>query len=111
MTTKRHVLSGRTPWPSAGSPDDPRESPAPRQYAPYTCTRGHQFTVTFAAEAIAPAAWACRCGAAAGLICSGDMPTQHDRRMGQLLGRRSRAELEELLAGRLAQIHEQEARP
>src|SRR5699024_11625715 len=36
---------------------------APRQEVMYDCTRGHQFSITFATEAEVPAEWECRyCG-------------------------------------------------
>ena len=82
----------------------PYEEPAPRQEAPYTCTRGHRFVVTFAAEVTPPGEWECRCGAPAGATPPASAESEHERRMGQVLGRRSLAELEQLLADRLTEI-------
>ena len=103
MSNRRRVR-GVMPWPTAGQPDEGRDDLAPRQLVPYTCVRGHQFTVPFAAEATAPSAWDCRCGAAAGLVQPCAVQSEHERHMGQLLGRRSPADLETLLAARLAEI-------
>lgn len=78
------------------------EAPAPRQQAAYRCARGHSFTVTLAAGIEPPQTWDCRCGARAGQSAA-DADDEHGRRMAQLLGRRTRADLEELLAERLAE--------
>ena len=85
------------------------EPPCARQDVPYACTRGHRFEVTFAAGITVPAQWDCRCGAAAALDTGGTgagpgAGGQHARNMGQLLGRRTPAELDQLLADRLAQV-------
>ena len=103
MTTK--PIRGRTPWPAFDTPDDPREEPCPRQLVSYVCDRGHDFAVTFAAGIKVPAAWDCRCGRPAGLAAAPDAGrTQHDRRMGLVLQRRSPAEGEQLLADRLNEM-------
>jgi hypothetical protein len=81
-----------------------------RQDIAYTCTRQHHFEVTFAAGITIPAEWECRCGAGAVLADAGHdanaeaAASEHARNMGQLRGRRTEAELEELLTGRLAQV-------
>lgn len=83
----------------------PWESPAPRQPAAYRCERGHVFAVAFAAAAEPPRLWSCRCGAPAAAgqpSATAPRESEHDRRMAQVLARRSVAELEELLAERLA---------
>ena len=103
MSTRPRSTQGRTPWPSTGSPDDPHEEPAARQLVPYVCERGHEFTVPFAAGIKVPADWDCRCGRPAGLTAPAARPTEHERRMEQVLGRRTRAELEQLLADRLGE--------
>ena len=102
-STRLRPLIGKTPWRSQGSPEDPREELCARQDVPYVCERGHQFAVTFAAEVAAPADWWCRCGKPAGLTVPEAGPTQHERRMAQVLQRRSRAEGEQLLADRLTE--------
>lgn len=101
----KHPIRGRTPWLSQGAPDDPNEELCARQRIAYTCERGHTFEVTFAATAIAPAAWDCRCGKPAGLATAPEAgPTEHERVMAKVLEQRSHAELEQLLADRLANM-------
>jgi hypothetical protein len=100
MTTR--TLRGKTPWPSQGAPDDPHEELCARQGVTYTCERGHTFELVFAATAKVPAAWDCRCGKPAGIAAAPEAgQSQHERRMGLALQRRSRPELEQLLADRL----------
>ena len=81
---------------------------APRQLAVYECARGHEVTVWFSAEAAVPAAWDCRCGAGASIDYPAGAPepveSDQARRMRLLLMRRSRRQLEQLLAERLAAI-------
>ena len=88
--------------------DEPREYPAPRQVVAYLCTRGHRLEVVLSAAAIVPASWECRCGALAAppgtAAARRPVSAEHQRRMRLLLLRRSRAELEQLLAGRLAEL-------
>ncbi len=109
MSTKRPVR-GRTPWPNQGAPEDVREQLCPRQRITYTCERGHTFEVVFASTAAVPAAWDCRCGKPAGLTEAPEAGhAERQRRMAQVLKRRSPAEGEQLLADRLAAIRE--ARP
>jgi hypothetical protein len=104
MTVRaKQAIRGRTPWPAVDNPDDPSEEPCARQHVTYTCERGHTFEVTFAATAKVPAVWDCRRGKRAGLTVVLEAgQTQHERRMGLVLQRRSPAELEQLLADRLA---------
>lgn len=94
---------------------DGPEPLAPRQQAPYRCERGHEFMLTLAAEIEPPATWDCRCGApadhlvdvGAAAAADGSVPagqSERERRMAQLLQRRSVAELERILAGRLAEL-------
>jgi RNA polymerase-binding protein len=87
------------------------EPPAPRQEVAYRCERGHRFGVMFSAEAEPPQAVDCRCGAAASMASEFTtnpanmlITTEHARRMEQLRGRRSAAELEEILADRLGEL-------
>lgn len=79
---------------------------APRQVAQYVCPQGHITTLPFSVEADVPALWECRCGAEA-LLRDAERPetkavkptrTHWD----MLLERRTVAELEDLLAERLA---------
>jgi hypothetical protein len=97
----------------ARSVEVPYEAPAPSQDARYLCARGHAFTITLsaAADVDVPAGWDCRCGAPAaragkararGGQAPGD--ASHERCMALLLMRRSRAELDVMLAGRLAEL-------
>jgi hypothetical protein len=98
-------VRGRTPWPSQTSnADDAREQLAPRQQAPYTCDGGHVFEITFLAGIDPPATWDCRCGQAAGLGSEPPAESQLARRMGQVRQRRSDHDLEDMLAGRIAEL-------
>lgn len=113
------MILGKHPWPARTSTEVLYEAPAARESAPYRCQRGCEFTVTFHAGVVPPAEWTCRCGQAAvytGTAATAPPPgrrsarwmdeeTEHQRRMAQVLGRRSRAELEELLTKRLAELH------
>jgi hypothetical protein len=86
---------------------------APRALTVYDCPAAHETTVPFAAEADIPPTWECRvCGAEA-LLRNAEQPeakavkptrTHWD----MLLERRTIAELEEVLAERLAALHEQQ---
>ena len=86
---------------------------APRLQATYDCPEGHATVMPFAAEADVPPHWECRvCGATA-LLRDGEQPeakpAKHVRtHWDMLLERRSVAELEEVLAERLAALHEQQ---
>lgn len=101
--------------PGAGTAiaDRPGAEPASRQQAAYRCARGHAFTVALAAGIEPPATWGCRCGASA-RAADGTDPgggqTQRERCMALLLRRRTRAELEQLLAERLADTAQQRDR-
>jgi hypothetical protein len=85
---------------------------APRQEVAFDCPKGHQFTVPFAAEAEIPATWECRvCGATA-LTASAGLPMPKKAKpprshWDMLRERRSIAELEQVLAERLALIREE----
>jgi hypothetical protein len=82
---------------------------APRQEIAFDCPKGHHFTVPFAAEAEVPATWECRiCGAIA-LTVTGDQPSPKKAKpprshWDMLRERRSIADLEQVLAERLALI-------
>jgi hypothetical protein len=83
---------------------------APRVGVAFDCPRGHATTVPFAAEADIPSSWECRvCGATA-LRRDGEQPEDKPVKPARthwdmLLERRSIAELEEVLAERLAALH------
>jgi len=85
---------------------------APRQEVAFECPKGHRFSVPFAAEADVPSKWECRvCGATA-LTASGDQPTVSKVKpprshWDMLMERRTIADLEEVLAERLAIIRGQ----
>jgi len=86
-------------------------APCARQHVVYQCDRdrGHDFTVTYDAAAIPPAEASCRCGgtghAAAGHALAGQaVAGEHDRRMSQVRQRRTEADLEQILADRLAEL-------
>jgi rubredoxin len=80
---------------------------APRRAVKYDCPNGHHFGVPFSSEAEVPATWECRsCGATA-TIAEGARPEPKKARPARthwdmLLERRSVAELEDVLAERLA---------
>ena len=82
---------------------------APRQEIAFDCPKGHHFSVPFAAEAEVPATWECRvCGALA-FTSTGDLPTPKKVKpprshWDMLRERRSIADLEQVLAERLALI-------
>ncbi|MGB8652328.1 MAG: RNA polymerase-binding protein RbpA [Mycobacteriales bacterium] len=84
---------------------------APRSLTTYDCPRGHETSVPFAAEADVPFTWECRvCGATA-LQRDAEQPEAKAVKPARthwdmLLERRSIAELEEVLAERLAALHE-----
>jgi rubredoxin len=88
---------------------------APRLRTVYDCPEGHETTVPFAAEAEIPPRWECRvCGAAA-LLRDGEQPEPKATKPARthwdmLLERRSPAELEEVLAERLAVLHEHQGK-
>jgi hypothetical protein len=85
---------------------------APRQEVAFDCPRGHRFTVPFSAEAELPLNWECRiCGDIA-VTTAGDTPTPKKAKAPRshwdmLLERRTMADLEEVLAERLAVIRGQ----
>ena len=91
---------------------------APRQEVAFDCPKGHRFSVPFAAEAEVPSKWECRvCGATA-ITASGDQPAVAKAKAPRshwdmLMERRSIADLEEVLAERLAIIrgHRDEPQP
>ena len=88
---------------------------APRVPTLYDCPRGHTTTVPFAAEADVPSTWECRvCGATA-LLRDGAQPEEKSGKPARthwdmLLERRSIAELEEVLAERLAVLHDHQGK-
>jgi hypothetical protein len=102
------------PGAGAGIAERPGAQPASRQQAAYRCARGHAFTVALAAGIEPPVTWGCRCGAPArpaGGTDPGSGRTERDRCMALLLRRRTHAELEQLLAERLADTAQQRDRP
>jgi hypothetical protein len=107
VTGRNWPLQGHTPWQGSTTGKIPYERLAPRQLAPYVCTRGHRFEVAFAADVDAPAAWECRCGAPAQTAADGHYggaDDEHSRHVTTVFGRRTEAELEKLLADRLGQV-------
>jgi hypothetical protein len=85
---------------------------APRQEVDFDCPKGHRFSVPFAAEAEIPVNWECRvCGAQA-VTATGDLPAPKKAKpprshWDMLMERRTVADLEEVLAERLAVIRGQ----
>lgn len=88
---------------------------APRLRTVYDCPQGHETAVPFAAEAELPASWECRvCGATA-LLRDGAPPELKKGKPARthwdmLLERRTAAELEEVLAERLAVLHDHQGK-
>src|ERR1017187_8386011 len=85
---------------------------APRQEIAFDCPKGHHFTVPFAAEAEVPGPWECRVGGATAFTTTGDLSAQRKAKpprshWDMLRERRSIADLEEVLAERLAVIRGQ----
>lgn len=84
---------------------------APRLRTVFDCPQGHETAVPFSAEAELPSTWECRvCGSPAQLR-DGAPPEPKKGKPARthwdmLLERRSTAELEEVLAERLAVLHE-----
>ncbi|MBF9068934.1 RNA polymerase-binding protein RbpA [Streptacidiphilus fuscans] len=80
---------------------------APRQTVEYACQNGHRFEVPFSVEAEIPHVWECRfCGSEA-LLIDGEEPEEKKTKPARthwdmLMERRTREELEEVLAERLA---------
>lgn len=102
------------PGAGTGIAERPGAQPASRQQAAYRCARGHAFTITLAAGIDVPDTWGCRCGApapSAGSPDPGSGQTERERCMALLLRRRTRAELEQLLAERLADTAQQRDHP
>lgn len=88
---------------------------APRLRTVYDCPEGHETVVVFAAEADVPPAWECRVCGAAGLLRDGERPEPKKVKPARthwdmLLERRTPAELEEVLAERLAVLHEHQGK-
>jgi hypothetical protein len=86
--------------------------PAERLIVTYACAEGHVTRVPFSVEAEeVPFDWTCRCGRTAerpDVAAPEAKPERHQRtHWDMLLERRSIPELEELLAERLALLHEQ----
>ena len=84
---------------------------APRQDVAYACAEGHRTVMTFSVEAEVPGLWPCRtCGAEAERVGGPDFerkPKKHQRtHWDMLLERRTFDDLEEVLAERLAVLHE-----
>ena len=88
---------------------------APRQRTAYDCPEGHATEVPFASEAEIPSTWECKvCGAPA-LLRNGAQPEEKKGKPARthwdmLLERRTTAELEEVLAERLAVLHDQQGK-
>ena len=88
---------------------------APRLRTAYDCPNGHATEVPFAAEADIPSSWECRvCGVPALLRNGGPAEEKKGKpartHWDMLLERRSTAELEEVLAERLAVLHDHQGK-
>ncbi|MDR1711943.1 MAG: RNA polymerase-binding protein RbpA [Propionibacteriaceae bacterium] len=85
---------------------------APREEIGFECANGHTFFIMFALEANFPTDWDCpRCGAASkrtdGTVGEVKQPRKTRRHWDMLRERRSIAELEALLAERLAEVRKE----
>jgi hypothetical protein len=83
---------------------------APRQDVIYDCPRGHRISVPMASEAELPATWECKVCGGVGLLHDGGGAEPKKGKPARthwdmLLERRSLAELEDVLAERLAELH------
>ena len=88
---------------------------APRSLTTYDCAQQHATAVPFAAEAEIPPTWECRVCGGVGLRRDAEQPEPKKTKPARthwdmLLERRSVAELEEVLAERLAVLHEQQGK-
>ena len=88
---------------------------APRQTREYLCAKGHRFEVPFAVDAEVPITWECRFDGSIGRLVDGNEPEQKKAKpprthWDMLLERRSIAELEDILAERLAEIRTRRGR-
>ncbi len=88
---------------------------APRLRTVFDCPQGHETAVPFSAEADLPSTWECKvCGAPAQL--RDGAPTEPKKgkpartHWDMLLERRTAAELEEVLAERLAVLHDNQGK-
>ncbi|WP_435879517.1 RNA polymerase-binding protein RbpA, partial [Streptomyces tirandamycinicus] len=80
---------------------------APRQAVEYACQNGHRFEMPFSVEAEIPPEWECKACGAQALLVDGDGPEEKKGKPARthwdmLMERRTREELEEVLAERLA---------
>ncbi|MGX1886781.1 RNA polymerase-binding protein RbpA [Streptomyces sp. NPDC055287] len=80
---------------------------APRQAVEYACPNGHRFEMPFSVEAEIPPEWECKACGATALLVNGDGPEEKKGKPARthwdmLMERRTREELEEVLAERLA---------
>ena len=80
---------------------------APRQAVEYACQNGHRFEMPFSVEAEIPPEWECKACGAMALLVDGDGPEEKKGKPARthwdmLMERRTREELEEVLAERLA---------
>lgn len=116
------ALRARSFWASAAHPQQEVELPAARIPVYYVCPRGHEFEVTLVADITddeVPLVWRCRQHGADGKQVgredepSPPTPYAERRRLDdgrthfdRLLERRTRSELDELLAERLVDLAE-----
>ncbi len=82
---------------------------APRQAVEYACQNGHRFEMPFSVEAEIPPEWECKACGAQALLVDGDGPEEKKGKPARthwdmLMERRTREELEEVLAGAAARL-------
>lgn len=80
---------------------------APRQTVEYACPSGHRFEMPFSMEAEIPSQWECKACGGEALLVDGRGPEEKKSKPARthwdmLMERRSKEELEEVLAERLA---------
>ena len=88
---------------------------APRQEAEYLCSKGHRFSVPFAADAEMPPTWECRADGTTARLVDGNEPAAKRAKpprthWDMLLERRSVSDLEEVLAERLEDLRGKRSR-
>ncbi|MFD5089819.1 RNA polymerase-binding protein RbpA [Amycolatopsis thailandensis] len=103
-------------WGGASAEYDQGVEPAARSTARFECSRGHVFTVPFAADAELPSRWSCRrhgledCARIKDTAVDsigGHRPKPRRTHLDMLHERRSAADLEKLLAEALTAIRRQ----
>ena len=121
----RTAIGAHPPWETRESPEEEPKELAPRQQVTYHCRKGHEMILPFAAGVEAPESWDCRrCGGAAyagGVPQDGPVamlpgyhpaggyqhtPREDTSPPAQLYKRRTKAELEAILAEAMERVRQ-----